>query len=277
MGETPPVERFRCPACGKQFTWKDELAGRQVKCKCGRLFVATRAAPVSPAKSATTAPVRENGEFDLYPDDAPRPAGLIARRPAGNDDDEDDGPSEPEPPPTPQPMPPALAAYPGVRRRVVVQEEGGDVPSVWKDTFIPVILGTLGLIGWGVLLIAFPFRGIEPARVLLMAGVMLVVNVLVVMMALYAAAALMGVNFGAPRAAIAKIAGMSLLASAIFIGCMRLDYPEVRGAIAGFHVVLLVYWIAFSALFDLELQETVLTVAIVGLVQAMAGCVVLKV
>src|SRR4051794_34904378 len=27
--------KFACPSCGRQFTWKPELAGRGAKCKCG--------------------------------------------------------------------------------------------------------------------------------------------------------------------------------------------------------------------------------------------------
>src|SRR5580693_3461286 len=36
--ENAEAEFFRCESCGKQFHWRDELAGRQVRCPCGRVM-----------------------------------------------------------------------------------------------------------------------------------------------------------------------------------------------------------------------------------------------
>ncbi len=270
-----PVDRFRCPACGKQFAWKSELEGKQVKCKCGRTFAATRAMPHAATKPVAPKLVDNDGELDLYPDSDPKPVGTVVRRPVETDDD--DEPADNVHTATPLPTPAVLAAYPGLKRRVVTQEEGDDEQSTLKNVIIPVVFAFLGICGWAIVLSMFPFRGVDPSKMVIMAAVMLGVNLLVVLLALFTVAAMLGVNFGSPKSAVSKVAGMSVLASAIMIAAVRMDYPEIRGAIAGFHVVLLFYWLAFSALFDLELQETVITIAIVGLVQAMAGCVVLKV
>ena len=43
--------KFACPSCGRQFTWKPELAGRSAKCKCG----ATVKIPAQPAAAAPQA------------------------------------------------------------------------------------------------------------------------------------------------------------------------------------------------------------------------------
>ena len=53
--------RFNCPACGKSFRWKPEIAGRSAKCACGsKLVVPTEApaaaAPPPPAPAPTTTP-----------------------------------------------------------------------------------------------------------------------------------------------------------------------------------------------------------------------------
>ena len=49
--------KFPCPACGKQYRWKPEMAGRTAKCACGaKLVVPTdppQAAPVAPAPVAS--------------------------------------------------------------------------------------------------------------------------------------------------------------------------------------------------------------------------------
>ncbi|MCS7034874.1 MAG: zinc-ribbon domain-containing protein [Phycisphaerae bacterium] len=38
----PTTARFPCPACGKTYRWKEELAGRKVKCTCGHIMVAPK-------------------------------------------------------------------------------------------------------------------------------------------------------------------------------------------------------------------------------------------
>ena len=43
--------KFSCPACGKQYTWKPELAGRRAKCKCGQAIQVPAAPPGSAAGS----------------------------------------------------------------------------------------------------------------------------------------------------------------------------------------------------------------------------------
>src|SRR5258708_6612585 len=38
----PPMSssraRFSCSFCGKQYLWKDELAGKAISCSCGQVF-----------------------------------------------------------------------------------------------------------------------------------------------------------------------------------------------------------------------------------------------
>ena len=59
--------KFTCAACGKEYRWKPELAGRKAKCGCGAALVVpaerpaaksmTETAPVVPPTSAGPAPV----------------------------------------------------------------------------------------------------------------------------------------------------------------------------------------------------------------------------
>jgi hypothetical protein len=41
--------RFNCPACGKSFRWKPEIAGRSAKCACGSKLVVPKDAPAATA------------------------------------------------------------------------------------------------------------------------------------------------------------------------------------------------------------------------------------
>src|SRR5258706_11522950 len=57
---------FSCDACGKQYPWKPELAGKRAKCKCGAVLSvpaqpqATRAAARTPVAVAAAAPAEES-------------------------------------------------------------------------------------------------------------------------------------------------------------------------------------------------------------------------
>jgi len=53
--------KIKCASCGRQYPWKDELAGRKIKCKCGQVFQAPASAPVE----------EEDALYDLAPDLAP--------------------------------------------------------------------------------------------------------------------------------------------------------------------------------------------------------------
>ena len=48
--------KFSCPSCGRQFTWKPELAGKGAKCKCG----ATIKVPAQPMAAAAPAAAEGN-------------------------------------------------------------------------------------------------------------------------------------------------------------------------------------------------------------------------
>src|SRR5687768_4012239 len=39
---------FACDACGKQYKWKPELAGRRVKCKCTHVMTVPKSLPAAP-------------------------------------------------------------------------------------------------------------------------------------------------------------------------------------------------------------------------------------
>src|SRR5205823_7929110 len=58
--------KFPCPACGKQYTWRPQLAGKRAKCTCGSLIHVPKSAPAPPA-------LEPHGPTDLYDIAAPPP------------------------------------------------------------------------------------------------------------------------------------------------------------------------------------------------------------
>jgi predicted RNA-binding Zn-ribbon protein involved in translation (DUF1610 family) len=78
--ETTAQAKFGCPACGRQFSWRPEIAGKRAKCKCGA------AVPV-PAESPAAAAPKQAPEVDH---DDPF-AALAALSEPGAESSEDNG------------------------------------------------------------------------------------------------------------------------------------------------------------------------------------------
>jgi hypothetical protein len=88
---------FSCAACGKQYRWKPEIAGKKVKCKCGNPL-AVPAAPPTPGRAAARPSVVQPGLAAAARSAEVRPratATATAARPANV-----------PPPPPPPPAPP---------------------------------------------------------------------------------------------------------------------------------------------------------------------------
>ena len=70
--------KFACPSCGRQFTWKPELAGRSAKCKCGN----TIKVPAQPAAAGVPAAAENPLDGYDFQEPAPPPKRAAAAAPA---------------------------------------------------------------------------------------------------------------------------------------------------------------------------------------------------
>ena len=97
MGESNGP-KFTCAACGREFRWKPELAGKKAKCKCGATVTVPKTAP-----SAAPAPApAEDDPFEMA--DEPEP---ITPRPLRSG-----AAAAPPPPPLPMSSAPQRIACP---------------------------------------------------------------------------------------------------------------------------------------------------------------------
>jgi hypothetical protein len=118
--------KFACGSCGAKYTWKAELAGRKVQCRCGQVMIAPEVPPGGaiaaprPAKAPSPAPAR------------PAPARAAAEAsPAFDDIDEaDDGAAEDES--APMPARPGQAAGTTRRRASAGSSESSGSADTWK-------------------------------------------------------------------------------------------------------------------------------------------------
>src|SRR5215211_4439919 len=58
-----------CPACAASYPWKPQLAGKKVRCKCGKLFEAKppRALPAQPAEEPDVFALDEDSAYTAMP------------------------------------------------------------------------------------------------------------------------------------------------------------------------------------------------------------------
>src|SRR4051794_30652218 len=80
--------KFPCSACQRRYTWKPELAGKRVKCKCGEVMRVPQRSPAEEAADADALPPDMADLADLAvstgtpADDAMTPPPIAPARPA---------------------------------------------------------------------------------------------------------------------------------------------------------------------------------------------------
>jgi hypothetical protein len=245
---------FTCPQCRAKFAWKDAYLNRKVSCRCGAVFEAFEDVP-------------EEVEIDPYDVAADEERAPVA-------------PASAIAPPRVQPIgapPPgvALSPYPARARRAVESEPAVDESSPLLNLILPGVLLAAGvgiIIAQGAL---DPQQGSTSLRTILMSVLFMGIMIVTMLAGGALSAILLGTEFGTLGKVIWKFAGIATFAASVGVVVAGLD-PDpmaIRGKIIALHVVVILYWIGFQTLFELDLQENLLSVAIITLLQSLAACV----
>ena len=297
-GETG--HRFLCPGCGASFGWKPQYGGRKIRCKCGQVFVPPD--PASVASAEEPDPYAVNDDLPVSPPPsrrtAPRHAAPVAGPrvtpghaaplhasaagpvavPGGGDGV---GPSA---------LAGVAALYPTRRARPVQEDaDGGAEGSVLKDVYVPVALLVLGLgLRVGQLLATNELRGNkwggdvatpdDPRKAVLLALFQMIISAGVMIAGATLAATILSLNLGSLGKAALKLCAMAVFATGVasWAAVFDQDQHSVRGLVLALHVVVILYWVGFTFLFALDLQETLLAVSIITLMHAAATCALWK-
>ena len=294
--------RFLCPGCSASFGWKPQYAGRRIRCKCGQVFV-----PPDP-DAALAASQGEPDPYDVS-GDAPPPrtfsppprtqAPVAATRGAAGPAPVHATTVAPGGAPQPQAnhaapattIPSVAALYPGRRARPVAEAAGDDVEgSPLKDLYIPLALLALGLgLQVAQLLVANENRANKwggdistpnsPTRAVLLAVFQMIIAGGVMIAGAVLSATLLNLNLGSVGRAGLKLASIAVFATGVasWVAVFDQDRHSVTGLMVALHLQVIIYWIGLAYLFALELQETLLAVAIISLLQAAAMCATWKV
>src|SRR5205814_4931348 len=253
MAEQSIGESFSCPACGKRFRWKPELAGRTVTCGCGEKFRVpgeqlAAADPYSLNDASNEAPV------------ARAPAKAARTLPAS--------------------LPPSLLRVPkmAAQQKPIEVYDDADEDTAFKGFYLPLLMIVVGLaarIGRAVFVASGHSVGAGVGMVICE----LILSVATMMLGCVVAAQFLGVNFGRIDRAALKLAGIAVCSAAIgtwIASAGNRAGLAIDATIVAWHLVFVLYWVFFYMLFDLDLQETMMSVVIVAVIQLAASMGIAK-
>jgi hypothetical protein len=261
--------RFSCDSCGKSYAWKQELAGKKAKCKCG----AAISVPTQLGGADDDA-----GAYDLA-DAGPAPA-VAAPRPAAS--------ARPAPVARPamtssgRSAPVAAAAAPaGALPRATASGRMLNYKSAptrgkadrekdvffnrTKDVFIP-----LGMLMFGVLMttLAFMFEERLPIVWAMTATVVaLGLEVVFLVAASFVVARITGVSFGTLWIGILKLATLVCFCSGLDTGVSWLAHGTGIGGLLGWAAFTLSYFFLLMWLFDMDPGEAWLVFIIISVLK----------
>jgi hypothetical protein len=306
--------RFLCPGCGASFGWKPQYAGRKIRCKCGQVFMppdpaaAQDSAPAEPdpydVNDDAAAPAPRPAAAHRAPPMRPAaaaPAHAPMQAPMHPTMDPTAHAAAPVPPAAPAAAPPAhaeartslsgvAALYPARRAKVMTEEADAAVEgSPLKDLYIPIALLVLGLgLRVAQLLVANESRANkwggdvqtpdDPRKVVLMAVFQMIISGGVMIAGATLAATVLNLNLGSLGKAALKLCAIAVFATGVasWVAIFDQDKYSVTGLMVALHIVVIIYWVGFFYLFALDLQETMLAVAIIALLHAAATCALWK-
>ena len=103
-----------------------------------------------------------------------------------------------------------------------------------------------------------------------------VLNVGLTLAAIFVASKLMAIDFGSIGAMMLKSTAMAILAGAVGALIVSISPKDMSTPIVALHVVVILYWVMFYNFFEIDLQETLMTTAIVTVFQIAAFCIIFK-
>ncbi|HEY1684711.1 MAG TPA: hypothetical protein VGG19_08115 [Tepidisphaeraceae bacterium] len=180
MSETP-AGIIACPACGRQFKWKPELAGKQAKCACGHLI----AIPPTPPQD------------DLYDLAEPEPAQSLPR--------------------VPKPLE-SLNPKPVVNYQAPKKAGDGFSTEKLRNVQAPLALIAIGVIvQWVAAWLRSSHTSVALSATLILVSVGMVISTVFMLIAVFIAARIRQIHLGKFWSAVLKLAAISVAPRAIVL------------------------------------------------------------
>lgn len=267
MSDATGAAKFSCDACNRQYTWKAELAGRRVKCKCGAVMtVPQEVAQPEPELDALydLAPTEEEPVQKIAPLKAPVGAAAAAAIAAPGGGAAAKGKSLPR-------GTQALGYQRGPTQKEKDRFSNATLVDLKRDVYVPtgLLVGSmLVYVGYYALRYNMGFAGILAVGFGL-SLLTLIKTVLLIGFA-FTVATPLGVSFGGVGTAVLKLAAIATSCDALLTlvdaGMVKLAGPggAMYGYIFDFFISVGVYWGLLIYLFNMDPGDSYMVVAILS-------------
>jgi hypothetical protein len=275
------ANKFKCDGCGRSYTWKPELAGRRVKCKCGQVMSVPKESPAA---------AQDDNDDALY---------------ALADIEEKASKNQPvmvvEAPVTPA-KPKAKSGGGGGRGGAGVglkaagvplayqsgptrfERERGDVTmDMTRDVYAPLVLLVFGL---GIYVtyyaVHYHLTGTGIAFTTLGLGIMTAFKAALLIGFALVAAGPLGVSFGSPLTAVLKLAALAVFADGVTTW-VDAGVASMAGGAGGmsslisFPIALAIYWTLLIYLFSMDPGDSWMVVVLLAVFDSIVRWVLLLV
>jgi hypothetical protein len=262
MSEGPT---FACDSCGKTYAWKEQIAGKKAKCKCGATLTVPTEAPEPP----------DSGLDDLYAlvPDGPVDEGASARI------------AMPTPAPVPSSAPriPGAAALPYQRGPTAREQEfakNANFIDQNRDIYVPVALLIIGLAsyvshyairyqmsGSGIGIVTLGICLMTAFKAALMIGFAMVI------------AGPLGVSFGGVGTAALKLAAIAVFSDGVgtWIDDLTTKMAGTSGfsGMLSFPIIIGIYWTMLIYLFSMDPGDSWLVVILLAFFDMLVRWIIL--
>jgi hypothetical protein len=240
------AQKFSCSACGRQFAWKKELAGKKAKCKCGAMVeIPMEMTPPEPAEDAL---------YDLA-DLAADAEKQVSKLPPTVIDA--------PPPPTAAKKTKKSTAAPVIATPTDDEYDSSIFLDKNRDLYVPIVMLSIGTL-LHVLYYLVRYNVTIAAVVPLVAGVLIMAAIesVVLIGIAFVVAGPLGLGFGDPRTAIGKFMAIVMLADGVtqWVNGLMMKLtggvnPGMFGFSAGLVATIAVCFAGYCYLFSLDPSE----------------------
>ncbi len=250
-----------CPNCRKRYPWRDSLEGKKVKCKCGNVFEAA-------LDLEGALPDHDDRTYDVAQDYvAPRaPVSVSTTAPI-----------------MPEPSGPITSAYPQRNKKVLryahaSPAEAAEVRerSLLREWYLPMGILAVGILCY-VAQIVLSSSGGSAAGEAGSAFLGVLLEIALILAGVGLSSKLMSIDFGPIPELLLKVVATAVLGAATWaLTTSIFPKDDMNGPIVALHVVVILYWVLFYMFFEMDLQECLMTVAIITVFHIGAFCIVFK-
>ena len=252
-----------CPECHKRYPWRDSLEGKKVKCKCGNVFeAALDLEGALPDHDDRTYDVAEDYVAPREPMAVSTTAPILPEAPAGN----------------------IANAYPQRNKKVLTYAHANPAEaaeirerSMLREWYLPLGILAVGILCYVAQIVLNSDAAGTAGGAVGSAFLGVILEIALILAGVGLSSKLMSIDFGPIPELLLKVVATAVLGAATWaLTTSIFPKDDMNGPIIALHVVVILYWVLFYMFFEMDLQECLMTVAIITVFHIGAFCIVFK-